>query len=248
MLGANSLSGMVGAEEVPDDQDSSAAGEPADEIRGSIPGMAGEAADAGEAAARAAEGCKRTFRRYVDRYEDEGLDGLMDKCLGQVSARRAPVDGGRGGAHRDAVPRGLRRLERQTLLQLLPAPRRGHAQLHVGEEHVAARGSGGQGAETRRAPRRGRRRERSPLAGMMLHQDGSTHQWVPGQHGDLVITLDDTTSEHYHFIGPGLADILCEHHESTVGRDNCVSFGAGGSRSPPKPTAVTVLGGRWRWT
>ena len=26
------------------------------------------------------------------------------------------------------------------------------------------------------------------------------------------------------FIGPGLADVLCEHHERTVGRDNCVSF------------------------
>ena len=26
------------------------------------------------------------------------------------------------------------------------------------------------------------------------------------------------------FIGPGLADILCEHHERTVARDNCVSF------------------------
>ena len=36
--------------------------------------------------------CKRTFRRYVDRYEDEGLGGLMDKRLSEVSARRAPVD------------------------------------------------------------------------------------------------------------------------------------------------------------
>ena len=26
------------------------------------------------------------------------------------------------------------------------------------------------------------------------------------------------------FIGPGLADIVCEHHERTVNRDNCVSF------------------------
>ena len=26
------------------------------------------------------------------------------------------------------------------------------------------------------------------------------------------------------FIGPGLADVLCEHHERTVNRDNCVSF------------------------
>ena len=36
--------------------------------------------------------CERTFRRYVDRYQDEGLDGLADKRLGQVSSRRALVD------------------------------------------------------------------------------------------------------------------------------------------------------------
>ncbi|MEO5326842.1 MAG: helix-turn-helix domain-containing protein [Magnetococcus sp. THC-1_WYH] len=35
---------------------------------------------------------ERTFRRYVDRYEDSGLDGLIDKRLEQVSHRRAPVD------------------------------------------------------------------------------------------------------------------------------------------------------------
>ncbi len=36
--------------------------------------------------------CERTFRRYVDRYEEAGLDGLLDKRLSQVSSRRAPVD------------------------------------------------------------------------------------------------------------------------------------------------------------
>ena len=36
--------------------------------------------------------CERTFRRYIDRYEEEGLDGLIDKRLSQVSHRRAPVD------------------------------------------------------------------------------------------------------------------------------------------------------------
>ena len=36
--------------------------------------------------------CARTFRRYIDRYEDEGLDGLIDKRLTQISHRRAPVD------------------------------------------------------------------------------------------------------------------------------------------------------------
>ena len=34
----------------------------------------------------------------------------------------------------------------------------------------------------------------------MLHQDRSTHEWVPGQHWDLVITLDDATSEHYSML------------------------------------------------
>ena len=36
--------------------------------------------------------CTRTFRRYIDRYEEAGLEGLRDKRLSQVSHRRAPVD------------------------------------------------------------------------------------------------------------------------------------------------------------
>jgi DNA-binding Lrp family transcriptional regulator len=34
----------------------------------------------------------RTARRWTRHFEDEGLDGLIDRRLGQVSARRAPVD------------------------------------------------------------------------------------------------------------------------------------------------------------
>jgi len=33
--------------------------------------------------------CDRTFRRYIDRYEEEGLEGLADKRLAQVSHYRA---------------------------------------------------------------------------------------------------------------------------------------------------------------
>ena len=32
---------------------------------------------------------------------------------------------------------------------------------------------------------------------MMLHQDGSTHEWVPGRWWDLIGTLDDTAGEFY---------------------------------------------------
>ena len=51
-----------------------------------------------------------------------------------------------------------------------------------------------------RARKRGahrKRRERAPILGMMLHQDGSNHEWVPGKKWDLIVTMDDATSEHY---------------------------------------------------
>jgi transposase InsO family protein len=40
------------------------------------------------------------------------------------------------------------------------------------------------------------RRERRPMAGMMIHQDGSTHLWIPslGHSVDLIVTMDDATS------------------------------------------------------
>jgi len=36
--------------------------------------------------------CERTFRRYCSRFEQDGLEGLIDRRLEQVSHRRAPVD------------------------------------------------------------------------------------------------------------------------------------------------------------
>jgi hypothetical protein len=53
-----------------------------------------------------------------------------------------------------------------------------------------------------KAPRRGahrRKRVRKPLCGMMLHQDGSRHCWIPdlGQALDLIVTLDDATGAIY---------------------------------------------------
>jgi len=36
--------------------------------------------------------CVRSFRRYIDRYEEAGLEGLMDRRISEVSSRKAPVD------------------------------------------------------------------------------------------------------------------------------------------------------------
>src|SRR5580704_9116800 len=41
-------------------------------------------------------------------------------------------------------------------------------------------------------------RPRRPMPGMMLHQDGSRHEWLGGQPAlDLIVTLDDATSAIY---------------------------------------------------
>ena len=50
------------------------------------------------------------------------------------------------------------------------------------------------------APRCGvhrRKRLRRPLAGMMLHQDASSHTWVAGEIWDPVVTMDAATSKVY---------------------------------------------------
>lgn len=52
-------------------------------------------------------------------------------------------------------------------------------------------------ARSRSAHRK--KRPRRPMAGMMLHQDASTHAWLPGdeRHYDLVATMDDASSAIY---------------------------------------------------
>lgn len=136
--------------------------------------------------------CSRTFRRYIDRYHHEGLDGLLDKRLNQASARKAPVD-----EVLSLVDRYRRRFDGWTVQHFYSWYRRtGGARSYTWvknrlQEHGAVK----------RAPRRGahrKRRERAPLPGMLLHQDGSTHEWVPGKRWDLIVTMDDATGEHYH--------------------------------------------------
>lgn len=145
-----------------------------------------------EEAARLLGVCERSFRRYLNRYEEAGLDGLIDKRLEQVSHRRAPVD---------------------EVLSVTELYRKRYAGWNVNHfyawyrrEHGGTRSYSwvknalqGQGVVAK-APGRGKhrkRRERAPLIGMMIHQDGSTHEWVPGQKWDLIVTMDDATNEHY---------------------------------------------------
>jgi len=135
---------------------------------------------------------ERTFRRWRDRYEAEGAEGLYDRRLGRPSGRRVPVD------------------TVMAMLELFDTRYWDFTAKHFWEklvfEHDFTRSYNWvrttlqAHGRTRPAPRRGahrRKRQRRPLAGMMLHQDGSSHQWVPGQWWDLIVTMDDATSEIY---------------------------------------------------
>ena len=93
---------------------------------------------------------ERSFRRYRQRYEDEGPDGLFDRRLGKASARRVPadqvawvLDEYRSRYRGWTVKHFHDRLRRAPRLRL---------ELHLDQDHPAARGPGLQGAQTWRPP------------------------------------------------------------------------------------------------
>jgi transposase len=144
-----------------------------------------------EEAARILGVCDRTFRRQIDRYEHGGMEGLSDKRLTQASFHCAPVD---------------------EVLEVSARYWRRYQGWNVKHFYRWYQADGGKRSYTwvkntlqsrglvSKKPKRGthrKRRDRSPLAGMMLHQDGSSHEWVLGKKWDLIVTMDDATNEHY---------------------------------------------------
>jgi len=136
---------------------------------------------------------ERTFRRWRDRHRESGFEGLSDRRLAP-SLRRAPA------------------AEIERMLGLYRDLYRGFTVKHF-HEHLLKRHNyvlgytvtklhlhrAGlvQAAQKRSAHRK--KRPRRPMVGMMLHQDASTHAWLPGDERkyDLVVTMEDATSALY---------------------------------------------------
>src|SRR4051794_18051062 len=112
----------------------------------------------------------RTMRRWRERFEQNGYDGLMDQRKGK---------------------RASHRVELKTVEEILRLYREQYSDFNVRHFHERLReqhqitisytwlysaltGAGLITKKRRRAPHR-RRRERRPLPGMLLHIDGSKH-------------------------------------------------------------------------
>src|ERR1700693_965893 len=136
----------------------------------------------------------RHMRRWRERYEEFGYDGLFDRRRGQPSPKRVAL----------AVVERVLGLYRDRYHDL--NVRHFHEKLSA--EHgielsyswvkQALQGAGLVARGRKRGVHR-KRRGRRPLPGMLLHIDSSRHRWFQDERWyDLIVILDDASSEIYY--------------------------------------------------
>ena len=123
-----------------------------------------------------------------------GYSGLVDRRKGKPSDRRVPL----------ATVEKVLRLFQETYFDLNirhfheKLSEKHHINLSYTFVQKALQGAGLVAKQSKRRKHR-RRRERRPMTGMLLHIDGSKHQWFGDQRWyDLIVILDDATSEIYY--------------------------------------------------
>lgn len=150
----------------------------------------------------------RSLRRWRQRYERAGYDGLLDRRTGRPSPRRAPVD---------AVERVLRlyreRYSGFNVRHFHSIARREHGVTLSYSFVKAALQGAGLVRKGRARGRHRRRREPRPCRGELLHLDGSPHEWLalcPGERQTMLAVVDDATTELLY------AQLVAEESTATV--------------------------------
>ncbi len=148
----------------------------------------------------------RTMRRWRQRYEEFGYDGLFDRRLQRPSPKRVPL----------ATVEKVLRLYREkydgfNVTHFVEKLQEVHdVQLSYRWVKLALQEAGLVAKKRKKGPHR-KRRPRRPLKGMMLHVDGSKHRWLPGRaYQDLIVLFDDADSEVYY------AQLVAEESTATV--------------------------------
>ena len=135
----------------------------------------------------------RTMRRWRQRYQEYGYDGLFDRRLKRPSPKRVPLE---------TVEKVLRLYrEKYFDFNVSHFVEKLHSEEGIGLSYSwvkkALQESGLVAKRRRRGPHR-KRRPRRPLKGMLLHLDASQHRWLAGKgYQDLILVFDDADSEVY---------------------------------------------------
>src|SRR5271167_1742485 len=135
----------------------------------------------------------RSMRRWRERLEEFGYDGLFDRRRGRPSPKRVPL----------ATVEQVLGLYRDRYFDLNVQ----HFHEKLGEHGIglsytwvkAALQGAGLVARGRKRGVHRQRRARRPLPGMLLHIDGSRHRWFQDERWhDLIVILDGASSEIYY--------------------------------------------------
>ena len=137
----------------------------------------------------------RQLRRWRIRWDEFGYDGLYDRRARRPSPKQVPL----------AEVEKVLGLYRERYFDLNVK----HFVEKLREDHQiwlsytwvkTALQTAGLVERYRKRGAHHKKRERRPLPGMMLHVDGSRHQWIPGldSYQDLIVVFDDATSEMYY--------------------------------------------------
>ena len=152
--------------------------------------------------------CERQMRRWKERYEEFGYDGLFDRRTGKPSPKRVPL------ATVEEILRLYQEQYSDFNVQHFHEKLREKHQIRLSYTWVRrALQMAGLVKKSRKRGIHRRRRERRPLPGMLLHLDGSSHAWFQDDRRyDLLVLLDDATSEIYY------AQLVEEESTATVMR------------------------------
>lgn len=136
----------------------------------------------------------RTMRRWRERLEEEGYDGLADRRKGAVSPKRVPLKTCQRvlGLFQDKYYDLNMRHFHEKLKE------EQGIELSYTWVQKALQGAGLVAKRSKRGTHR-RRRPRRPMIGMLLHIDGSKHCWLQeSRRYDLIVILDDANNEIYY--------------------------------------------------
>src|SRR6202043_2474826 len=148
----------------------------------------------------------RHMRRWRERYEEGGFRGLFDRRRGKPSPKRVPV------ATLERVLELYREKYFDFNLRHFHEKLAGEHQIELSYSWVKGvlQGAGLVARGRQRGVHR-KRRPRRPLPGMLLHIDGSRHQWFQDERWyDLIVIMDDASSEIYY------AQLVEEESTATV--------------------------------